>query len=221
VREYAVQLLDSSGGLVWAGSANATAPAVALPVGMLLERFGHGSEVVVSVSAISHAGLATTVTRNVSVDRTPPMTSGVFNGKLKQAACTPMGEPFQVTWTRFVDAESGIQSIHWALGFRRFDHDLKPWSRVDGYSGRVPRLWEDTLRNARPGIVVYSTLRVRNGAGDAILVAPPPIRVVKDNQSRSFVCLPPAAGAEPHMLPFVVDRRGYGNVAARDGNRPS
>ena len=48
-------------------------------------------------------------------------------------------------------------------------------------------------------------LRVRNGAGDSTLLAPPPLRVVPSNCTSSFVCLTPTVSPFVSLAPPLVD----------------
>ena len=53
--------------------------------------------------------------------------------------------------------------------------------------------------------VVYSTLIAINGAGDAAVFRPPPVRLVAPNCTTAFYCLPPAAGVHPLRMKISAD----------------
>ena len=105
------------------------------------------------------------------------------------------------------DPESGIVSIEWALGYWPQGEDLLPFTRVGGDYGSVPREWSPSRGRVKLDAVVYSTLRVRNGAGDTTLLMPPPVRVVPSNCTTSFVCLiHQAESMTASSLPLVLTR---------------
>ena len=213
VREYALsieQVLD--GAALWNSSVYEGSVLHAMLPGVVLSSLPEGAALAVVVTATSHAGLSTRAVGGFRVDRTPPVARGpVFNGDMQTTPCQSATTPFRASWEQVEDLESGVESIEWALGYWPHGEDLLAFTRVEGDDGNVVREWTPKPSRSNRGhvkynAVVYSTLRVRNGAGDAALFSSPPMRIVATNCSASFMCLAPAAlmvPMLPSMLPLV------------------
>jgi len=209
VREYVLSIEQvADGEVLWNSSSYEGHASHTLLPWEMLGRLPEGVGLAVVVTATNHAGLSTRATGGFRVDRTPPITQGiVYNGDMQQVACQSAAAPFRVSWDQIEDPESGVASIEWSLGYYPLGEDLMPYTRIDGDDGSVTREWTSHATHG-PGhvklnAVVYSTLRVRNGAGDTASFISPPMRIVASNCSASFVCLSPSTSMEP-MLPGML-----------------
>ena len=211
VREYVITLAPTSGGgssVVWnATGLDDSARSVLMPADVIQSLLSDGVEYTIEAHATSHAGLTGSAKTTFMVDRTPPAAVAVFNGQLRNVACQQVSKPLRVSWQSITDDESGVASIEWALGTQPLAHDLLAATRIDGDAGELAREWSDMSGMLKPGTIVHSTLTVTNGAGDATVFTPPPVRMVPRNCSSDFFCLPPAttsSGVHPLMLPLVL-----------------
>uniref|UniRef100_A0A7S3BEN9 Fibronectin type-III domain-containing protein n=1 Tax=Haptolina ericina TaxID=156174 RepID=A0A7S3BEN9_9EUKA len=205
VREYALSVEQVNAGTVlWSSSVYDGSTSHAVLPWEMLASLPEGVSLSVVVTATSHAGLSTRAKGEFYVDRTPPVARGlIFNGDMQHVVCQSAVTPFRVSWEQMMDPESGVKSIEWGLGYWPLGDDLLPFARVDGDAGSVVRERSAQVGHVKLHAVVYSTLRVRNGAGDAALLTSPPVRVIASNCSASFLCLAPSASLEP-MLPWML-----------------
>ena len=205
VREYEV-LMVSADEVQWrSAKLPSTSGSIHLPLGEL-ESLADGERLDIVVIATNRAGLASNATTTFMIDRTPPQIGNLYNAEQRTTACQAISEPIQISWEQIEDPESGIRSIDWGVGLAPYSSDLMPWRRVDGDDGSVARTW-DASANLAPGSVIYSTLRVSNGAGDVISFLASPVRLVASTCSASYMCLPPATnGVLPWMLPLVLSQ---------------
>ena len=206
VRDHTVKVASTDGGIeVWSVTGlDAQARFTVLPADVV-GTLSHGAEYTIEVRATSHAGLSRAITTSFRVDRTPPVAVGVFNDQLRNIACQRVSDPIRVSWTSIQDDESGVHSIVWALGSQPFAQDLLSGTRIDGDAGGVAREWADSTGvYLKPGMVVHSMLTVTNQAGGVAIFTPPPVRMVAENCTSSFFCLPSATGVHPLMLPLVL-----------------
>ena len=196
VREYEVFVIEG-GATVWkSASLNASRSHVELP-SLMMQLLGDGLQYIAVVRAVSHAGLASNASSSFLVDRTPAASSEVLNGGKEHLTCQPASAPVRIGWMPFVDEESGIASISWAVGTSWLGEDLMPPTPVMGDAGTIARQWNSS--ELSPGMLVYSTLAVRNGAGDVMTVSAAPLRIVPNNSS-AFLCLPYRPGPAQHLL---------------------
>lgn len=203
VREYLVMLcmLGREQHPLWNITVDANVKRVRLPV-QTLQQLAHGSTCSLLVTATSHSGLSSTAMSSFTVDRTPPVVGAVYNGLKYNVTCQPIGQPFHVSWELLEDTESGVHAIEWSLGTHAFAQDLLPNRRVED-STRL-RTFVDTKHLIRPGMIIHSTLTVTNGARQKSVFTAPPVRMTAESCQQSFLCLPPAQGVHPLMLPLVL-----------------
>ena len=167
---YVVRL-ECCGGWSWASeSLDASNSSLALPSSVLLGRAQHTptTEFVVSVTATSRAGLASMASANLTADMTPPAEGVLYDGALPRtlATCQPVSQPIHVSWSGFMDAQSGVREIAWAIGSAPLLDDLKPFAHVHpSHNGSTPLSWRSPL-GLQDGAIVYASLRVTNHAGD-------------------------------------------------------
>jgi len=187
---------------VWYAFANASASIKEVPQSTLDDLLD-GVTYVVVVEVTSHAGLSSTASTSFTVDRTPAVISGVYNGPMRNVACQEVLEPLRVSWESVMDAGSGVHSVEWSLGFQPMTDNILPKTHV--LNNTAARVFTDDTGLLQPGMVVYSTLTITNGARMKSVAAVQPVRLVEPDCTNSFVCLPPpSGGVHPLMLPLVV-----------------
>lgn len=206
VQKYEVALEAGAERLWTSGLLEAATSRFALPEN-LTSLLANGQMAEISVTATSHAGASSTAQSGFTVDRTLPVVGTVFNAGGTDVLCQSLSQPFSISWDNIDDAQSGISSIQWSLGTSPEAADLMGPVPVHGNNGSVRRTWLAPAAAVEPTGVVFSSLRVRNGAGDELVVSATPVRAATSGCASSYVCLPPASGAAgvPHwMLPLVL-----------------
>jgi len=208
MREYVLSIEQSADGTsLYTSPAYESGTSHAALPSEVLHSLPEGVALSMVVTGISHVGMSVRASAGFSMDRTPPVSRGsAFNADMRNVACQSAASPFRTSWDEVEDPESGVVSIEWALGYWPQAEDLQPFTRVDGDYGSVLREWSPYRGRVLLDTIVYSTLRVRNGAGDTTLITPPPVRVVPSNCTASFVCLVPQAPLGPSSLPLVATR---------------
>eukprot|EP00961_Rhodomonas_salina_P232164 3136526-Rhodomonas_salina.1 len=97
----------------------------------------------------------------IIVDVTPPVVGSVFCGPTELLHTRFLSDPtaLQVSWTRFHDSESGLDSFQWALGSTAGHSDIMDFQSVG------LKTHGSAVLTLRHGDTFYITVKATNGAG--------------------------------------------------------
>jgi hypothetical protein len=208
IEYFDVHLASSLGdSLIWSGrvashDAHNASSSIAFPVDASLP----ASSFTLKVSALNAVGLASRWSdHDVLVDISAPQNGTVYTGvtALRDAGCQNDLQPFHVSWSGFVDDESEVEAMAWAIGTAPFATDIKPFAAIDdGASGSMVLTWSPD-RPVYPGMTVFSTLRATNGVGLSTSATSYAVRIVDSKCPSAFLCLAdsPRADASSALAP--------------------
>jgi len=134
------------------------------------------------------------------VDRTPPLVGRVRTGA-SGISCVSTLQKLVVRWEGVVDEQSPLVSFAWAIGSDPFAQDVRPFELVAHPETGVLELEGMDLPSVTPGMVVYVSLRVTNGAAGVTVAASPGVRIVEGTCNMTFSCLSEAHDAMPLPQP--------------------
>ena len=228
LRTYSIEVRDTSTQAIVLQSNMTNATTLLELPGSALAALADGASCTITLTAFNNAGLSVQASSSFVIDRTPPIAGTIYTAEQYGAnrGCQLASGRFSVSWGGFEDLQSGLQSLEWALGTEPGREDLRPY-RLASDLGYVVRSWTGvqsvqiaSADNAiaspppsPPGLAfatdVYASVRATNNAGAVTVTSSPPVRIIEDNCTSSWMCLPPdpspytPSGIHPLFAPLL------------------